>query len=152
MAPTIDMAVESWLHGLSFDITGAQIDYSNATMTIHCCGALQTSSTHVYQTQMHHIWRIWGNYGGIIHGMFIESWRLGPPQSSTGHLVECCISPMTTISCRAPQISSSHIYQTQLHHIWRIGAIHTRYVQRELTSSPAIAHHQDISSSVASTP
>ena len=50
----------------------AQIDYNNATMTIHCCGALQTSSTHVYQTQMHHIWRIWGNNGVTIHDMAVE--------------------------------------------------------------------------------
>ena len=152
MAPTTDMAVESWLHGLSYDII-------RSTTRLQQCyhdDPWRPIVADPFKLRL----RMYTKHKCTIFEEFeatmVASYTSRPATALIiGTPRRVCISFTTIDTCRAVQSSSTHVYQTQMRHVWGTGPSwrhNTWYVHRELTSRPAIAHHQDTSSSVASTP
>ena len=154
MVPTTDMAVESWLHGLSY------YDIIRSTNRLQQCyhddPLLRSPSNFVYACipntnapylkNLRQLWRHHTRYGGReITSRPATALIIGTPRRVLHLLHDYWNLQSGSIMYTKHKCT---IFE-ELGPSWRH---HTRYVNRELTSRPAIAHHQDTSSSVASTP
>lgn len=156
MAPTPDMAVKSWLHGVSFDIIRST---NRLQQCYHDDPLLRIPSNFIYTCvpntnapylkNLRQQWCYHTRYGG-------REIASRPATAHNRDTSSSVASPSRLLTLAERFNHRLHMYTKhkcvmfeELGPSWRH---HTWYVYWELTSRPSTGHHQDTSSSVASTP